>query len=459
MEHQFYRTASNSEYRSMCKRGGWLLFRLLRNKIVDMKHLCAGGDEHLVEKMRISREKFIRLLRQLVQIESPYFHEDDVMAFVNNWLNERGVPAEIHTFYEGKETMFCGKNVVGIMDSGKPGPCIYLAGHLDTVSLCNGWTRPPFEGVVEGDYMYGVGTLDMKAGCAAIMLTLEAFAKEYFAPGKFKGKLIYHLVSDEEGPYGLGTVFIINDQIHNIAEEADFAIISEPSSGFTGVPHPCVCLGAKGGYNYTLKVCGKSAHAATPHLGINALSDAAAIVSELEKMPLAQDEKLGQSTPCVIRMNGGGAACSVPDYAEVEIFHHTVRGETIAAIRERVDKAIEKAKVRSKVEVVFRQSPAEGFDGGFDAYCIDDDAPILNVLKETIRKTCRTQTNIAYFQSIGDFNHIGGKLQIPTVLFGPDGDNFHSCDERVCLSSAVEVAVCISEFVSDILSDKEDNEI
>ena len=168
--------------------------------------------------MKISREEFITLLRQLVEIESPYFHEDDVMAFVNKWLNERGVPAEIHTFYEGKETMFNGKNVVGIMDSGKPGPVIYLGGHLDTVSLCNGWTKPPFEGVVEGDYMYGVGTLDMKAGCAAIMLTLEKFAKEYFEPGKAKGKLVYHLVSDEEGPYGLGTVFIINDKIHNIAE-------------------------------------------------------------------------------------------------------------------------------------------------------------------------------------------------------------------------------------------------
>ena len=403
--------------------------------------------------MEALKEKYITLLRQLIQIESPYFHEDDVMAFAKDWLNERGVPAEIHTFYEGKETMFHGKNVVGIMDSGKPGPVIYLAGHLDTVSLCNGWTKPPFEGVIEQDYMYGVGTLDMKAGCAAIMLALQTFAEEYFKPGKFKGKLIYHLVSDEEGPYGLGTVFIINDQIHNIAEEADFAVICEPSAGFTGVPHPCICLGARGGYHYTIKLYGKSAHAATPHLGINALSDAAAIISELEKMPLAQDEKLGQSTPCIIGMNGGGAACSVPDYAQVEIFHHTVRGETIATIRQQVDKAIEKANVRSKVEVVFRQSPAEGFDGGFDAYCIDDDAPLLSVLKESIGKVCSTEPNIAYFQSIGDFNHIGGKLKIPTVLFGPDGDHFHGSDERVRLSSATEVTACISRFLADALGD------
>ena len=406
--------------------------------------------------MSISREAFITLLRQLVQIQSPYFHEDDVTAFVHDWLNARGVPAELHTFYEGKETLFHGKNVVGIMDSGKPGPVIYLAGHLDTVSLCSGWTRPPFEGVVEGDYMYGVGTLDMKAGCAAIMLALERFAKEYFASGKCKGKLIYHLVSDEEGPYGLGTVFIINDKIHRIAEDADFAIICEPSAGFTGVSHPCICFGARGGYNYTVKVYGKSAHAATPQLGINAVADAAAIVSELEKMPPAQDEKLGESTLCVIRMSGGGAACSVPDYAEVEVFHHTVRGETMTSIRERVEKAVEAAGVRSRAEVVFRQSPAEGFDGGFDAYCIDENEPLLNVLKETVEDVCGKPANPAYFQSIGDFNHIGGKLQIPTVLFGPDGDHFHGSDERVRLSSALEIAECISGFVSDVLREQEE---
>lgn len=402
---------------------------------------------------KITAESFETLLRQLVSIKSPYFHEDEVMDFVNNWFAERGIPAEIHTFYEPKETKFHGKNVVGIMDSGKPGPVIYLGGHLDTVQLCNGWTKPPYEGVVEGEYMYGVGTLDMKSGCAAIMLALEKFAKDNFKDKSFKGKIVYHLVSDEEGPYGLGTVYIINDKIHNIAEEADFAIIAEPSAGFTKVPHPCLCLGARGGYNYTIKVRGKSAHAATPELGINAMVDASAIVSELEKIPPETDDKLGHSTPCVIRMNGGGAACSVPDYAEVEIFHHTVRGETQETIKKRVDKAIAAANVRSKVEVSFRQSPAEGFDGGFDAYCIDENGEILHTLENTAEKVCGKPANLAYFQSIGDFNHIGGKLQIPTVLLGAEGDNFHSSDERVNLKSALEVAHIISEFLSDVLSD------
>lgn len=400
----------------------------------------------------IQRSKFEELLRELVEIKSPYFHEDDVMKFVQGWFAERNIPAQIHTFYEEKVTKFHGMNVVGILDSGKPGPCIYLGGHLDTVDLCDGWTYPPYEGKVEGDRMYGVGTLDMKSGCAAVMLAIEEFAGRHLADKSFCGKVVYHLVSDEEGPYGLGTVFIIKDGIHNIANEADFAIIAEPSAGFTKAPHPCICLGAKGGYNYTVKVHGKAAHAATPELGINALVDASTIVAELEKLEPEHDEKLGDSTPCVIRLNGGGAACSVPDYAEIEIFHHTVRGETIASLEKRVETAIKNADVRSRVEVSFREAPVEGFDGGFDAYCIDEDNKYLNILAKTAEEVCDKRANYAYFQSIGDFNHIGGKLKIPTVLFGGNGQNFHSSDEYVEIPTAVEVANTIEMFLEKVLS-------
>lgn len=401
----------------------------------------------------INKAEYEKLLRQLVEIKSPYFHEDEIMQFVCKWFRDRNIPADIHNFYEKKETNFKGKNVVGMLDGGKPGPCIYLGGHLDTVMLCDGWNHPPYEGVVEGDRMYGVGALDMKSGCAAIMLAVESFAKKHIQDKSFCGKLIYHLVSDEEGPYGLGTVYIIKDKIHNVAEEADFAIIAEPSAGFTVTEHPCICLGAKGGYNYTIKVRGKSAHAATPELGINALVDATAIVSELEKMEPEHDDKLGASTPCVIRLDGGGAACSVPDYAEVEIFHHTVRGETKARLEERVKEAVAKANIRSKVEVCFREAPEEGFDGGFTAYCIDENDPFLAVLSETAEEVCGTKANYSYFQSIGDFNHIGGKLGIPTVLMGANGKNFHSSDEYVELSTAAEVANVFERFLEKVLSE------
>lgn len=399
---------------------------------------------------KINKEELISLLGEMVKIQSPYFEEDDVMDYVLNWLQSNNIDAQLHTFHEPIETDFHGKNVVGCIDSGKEGPVIYLGGHLDTVKLCNGWQHKPFEAEIEGDYMYGVGTLDMKSGCAAIMLAVKNFIEE--TAGQFMGKIVYHFVSDEEGPYGLGTVFIINDEIHNIKDEADFAIITEPSAGFTGVAHPCLCLGARGGYNFEIKVTGKSAHAATPELGINALEDAAKIIGKLKEMEPARDDKLEKSSTCVIGVTNEVGACSVPDWANIEVFHHAVRGETMETIREKVNAAIGAADIEGSATIEFRQSVADGFDGGFIPYCIDEDDEILQILKEAVKEECKKEGNIAYFQSIGDFNHIGGKLEIPTVLFGPNGDNFHSHDERVNLSDTVEVANSICKFLIKTLA-------
>ena len=399
----------------------------------------------------IDEKKVETLLRKLVSIESPYFHEDEIMDYAHKWLKDHDLDAEIHTYFEPKETKFHGKNVVGIMDSGKEGPVVYLGGHLDTVNLCNGWTKPPYEGIVEDGYLYGVGAVDMKSGSCAILLAMAEFAAKN--KNAFKGKVIYHFVSDEEGPYGLGTVYIIHDQIHNVAKDVDFAIITEPSASFTGLPHPCICLGARGGYNYTIRVYGKSAHAATPEMGVNALTDASKIVCQLENLVPAEDEKLGRAAMCVIDVRGKGGACSVPDYAEIEVFRHCVRGETMETIQKEVEGAIKKAQIKSKAEIAFRPSPVEGFDGGFLPYCIDENDDNLKALEKTVEKVCGEKANLSYFESIGDFNHIGGKLGIPTVLIGADGDNFHSANERVDLKSVLETTRIIYEFLVETLAE------
>jgi len=400
--------------------------------------------------MDYNKDEYLELLKELIQIESPYFHEDKIMDFVCLWLNVRGVNARIHEYYDEKITGHKGKNVVGVIDSGKEGPNIFLGGHLDTVMLCENWEKEPFSGLIIDDKMYGVGAIDMKAGDAAVMMALVK-AQEENLKGKLKGKIFFQFASVEEGPFGLGTMFYINDNVDDIQGNVDFAIITEPSSGFTGVEHPCVCLGARGGYNYTIKVSGKSAHAAIPELGVNAVVDGSRIVSELEKIPSPIDDKLGNSAPCIIRMDGGGAACSVPDYCEIEIFHHTVRGESEETIKKRVDDAVSRANVRSKVEVCFRKSPCDDFGGGFDAYCVEEDNPYVLKLNDAIYKNLGKKANIAYFQSIGDFNHFGGKLKVPTVLFGPDGENFHGANENVDINSAWDIATSLNQFVIDTM--------
>lgn len=387
------------------------------------------------------------LLRSLVKIQSPYFHEGSAMAFVKEWLNKRDVPAEIHK-YHADVIDFDGVNVAGCFDSGRPGPVIFLGGHLDTVGLCEGWTVPPFEGVRDGDKFYGVGALDMKSGDTALMLVLAALADQIeCSPDNFRGRIIYQFESDEEGPYGLGTLALIQDNIGGIRDGADFAIICEPSAGFTETPHPCLCIGARGGYNYKILIHGKSAHAATPEKGINALEDAAKVILAIKDMPRVCDEKLGNSVPCVIDAGTEMSACSVPDHAFVEIFHHCVRSETPETIRREVAAAIDKAGLSGTYEIEFREKPGFGSDGGFIPYCIDENNIYLRSLSDSAEKICGRKVSYSCFQSIGDFNHIGGMLGIPTVLFGPSGSNFHAADEYVMLGEIPEIAASIFDFL------------
>ncbi len=391
------------------------------------------------------KEELTELLAELIKIPSPYFEEDKVMEFSYQWLKNNKVPVEKHSYYEGNITKFKGINLIGKIDSGIEGPTVYLNGHLDSVKLCNGWTMPPYQAVIKEGNMYGLGALDMKSGCAIIMKALAEFRANV---QNFKGKIIYHLVSDEEGPFGLGTTYLINDKK---IESADIAIITEPSAGFAGVKSPSISLGARGGYNYIIKVYGKSSHAAAPELGINALAEAAKIVCELEKLPMKLDEKLVSGSHCLINLEGGGAACSVPDFAQIEVFRHIVRGENQTTIEQEVRAAIERANINARVEFEFRGSPAENFDGGFLPYIVEEDNSYVQKLQAAIKKVSGEEASITYFRSIGDFNNIGGKLGIPTIIFGPEGSNYHSYDEYVNLDSVWETMQSIYEFLIDIL--------
>ncbi|MGB5822724.1 MAG: M20/M25/M40 family metallo-hydrolase [Proteocatella sp.] len=396
----------------------------------------------------INREEINELLADLIKIPSPYFEEEAIMEFAQKWLRERNVPVKIHRYHEKAITDFRGINLTGVIDSGKVGPTVYFNGHLDTVKLCNGWTVPPYDAVVKDGHMYGLGALDMKCGCAIIMNVLAEFKKNI---SEFSGKIIYHLVSDEEGPFGLGTTYLINDRE---IEKADIAIVTEPSAGFAGVQSPSISLGARGGYNYTIKLYGKSSHAAMPELGINALVDASKIACELEKIKMITDDKLISGSHCLINIKGGGAACSVPDYAELEVFRHIVRSENRDTIEKEVKEAIGKADISGSYKLEFRSSPAENFDGGFMPYIVDENNEYVKALKSSIRKIFKKEATTTYFTSMGDFNHIGAKLGIPTIIFGPDGNNYHSYDEHVNLESTWETAESIYDFLVNILDAK-----
>ena len=392
----------------------------------------------------INKSETTALLEKLVSINSPYFEEEDIINYVKDWFDQRGMNAKIHEYHEAKVTGFRGKNVVLELKGGLSGPVICLNGHLDTVQHCNGWTRNPL-GEIEDDKLYGVGALDMKSGCAAIMVALDHFIHNH---QKFRGTLKVTLVSVEEGPYGMGTNALIED---GLLDDVDFSIITEPSAGFTGKAFPDLCLGARGGYGLDIEFYGKSAHAASPEKGISALADAAKVVNELENVQYVENSKLGKGTCCVVAIESDGGACSVPDFATIKLFWHIVIGENLDTITAEIEKAVERAKIQSQYKIKFREAPSEA-SKGFLPYTVDEDEPMVQNFIRSVNQITGVDPSISYFSSIGDFCYLGTRLNAPAIIFGAAGKNYHGKDEYVLLDTVHQTAQILYDFMEKNLT-------
>lgn len=391
----------------------------------------------------IPKAETTELLRQLVAIPSEYFAEEAIMDFARRWLEEQGVHGEIFSYEERKVTGFRGQDVLAEVEGGGEGPTICLNGHLDTVKRCSGWTKDPL-GEQEGDRFYGVGALDMKSGCAALMVALVHFHRDH---PRFNGRIKLSLVSVEEGPYGLGTNALIEA---GRLDDVDFSIITEPSAGFTGRPFPDLCLGARGGYGLQVAFYGKSAHAASPEKGCSALVDAAKVVAELEHIEYVEDPHLGKGSCCVVEMHADGGACSVPDYAVIKLFRHIVPGEGPDTIVREIDEAVRRANIRSRYEIRFREAPSED-SRGFLPYTVDREEPMVRAFMAAVEHVTGREPSISYFDSIGDFCYLGTRLKAPAVIFGADGRNYHSKDEYVLLDSVHQTAQVVYRFLEQVL--------
>lgn len=391
----------------------------------------------------ITSDETSQLLQDLVKLQSPYFEEHNIMAYALEWLRAHDFQAQLHTYSDDKVTGFHGENVYLELKGSEEGPVICLNGHLDTVQICNGWTRPT-TGVVEGDRLYGVGTLDMKSGCASIMVALDHFKRDH---PQFRGTIKANFVSVEEGPFGLGTNALIED---GLLDDVDFCIVAEPSAGFTGKPFPTLCLGARGGYGLDVEFYGKSAHAASPELGISAAEDMAAFVQELRHVKYIEDPHLGKGTCCVVAMHADGGACSVPDFASVKLFWHIVVGESPETITEEIEAAIQRAGIRGKYAIRFREAPSEG-SKGYMPYTVERTHPMVKCFEDSVGRVTGRGPEIAYFQSIGDFCYLGTRLNAPAIIFGASGAHFHGQDEYVELDSVWKTAQVIYDFLEETL--------
>ncbi|WP_460775190.1 succinyl-diaminopimelate desuccinylase [Microbacterium sp. GXF7504] len=283
---------------------------------------------------------------------------------------------------------------------------VVIAGHIDTVPI-NG-NVPVRDVEIDGEpYLWGRGTVDMKAG-VAVQLKLAA---ELTAPNV---DLTWMWYDHEEVAAELnGLTRLARTRPDLFA--GDFAILGEPSNGQV-----------EGGCNGNLRVVARThgvrAHSARAWVGENAIHAAAPILARLaEYRPrtvtvegLAYREGLN-----AVRIGGGIAGNVIPDRCEVEVNYRFAPDKSV----EQAEAHVRDVLAGFEIEVVDR---ANGARPGLDA-------PLAEEFLAAVGAEPRPKygwTDVARFSALG----------VPAVNYGPgDPSLAHHDEERVPLRQIDDV--------------------
>jgi len=256
---------------------------------------------------------------QLVDIPSVSHHEAEIADFVEAEL--RALP------WLNVERL--GHNVVARTDLGRAHR-LALAGHVDTVPP-NGNERAR----VDGDVCWGLGSCDMKSGCAVILELARAVPE----PGVDVTYVFYECEEVASEFNGLNRLFVQRPDVL----AADAAVLCEP----TGAR---IEAGCQGTLHLGVTLVGERAHSARPWMGRNAIHRLAPVLercaSYVGRRPVLDGCEFREALQ-VVSVEGGVAGNVVPDRATVTLNHRYAPDrsgdEAAQHLRELLGEAVDEA--------------------------------------------------------------------------------------------------------------------
>ncbi|MDO9509425.1 MAG: M20/M25/M40 family metallo-hydrolase [Thermovirgaceae bacterium] len=386
--------------------------------------------------------KACRLLNDLISIYSPYFKEHEISEFVYRRMMDIGANPVKQEVTEARDYNYKCANVISTLNFDKA-ETILINAHMDTVYPTEGWTYPPLKGSLVDNEVYGLGSADMKGGLVSLLLTLEECLKRIAEGMEPSFNVVFLASVDEEGPYSMGAKTFIRSKY---ADNVDFSIVLESTRGLSSsnLSFPAIAHGSRGCYLYEIKVTGKSAHAADPASGANAIDAMAEIISGIKKIPLEKHEPFDDPVSNVIWINGGERALSTPEKCSILVDFHVTPSEDPARLKTRIAEMLRSLNLDAKTEVNYMKDDL-GEPMIYNPYLLDRKNRYIDLLAKTCSKR---EGKVAFVTSmcVGDFNHFAGK-GIPTVVLGPDGENLHRADEKVNLADVVKLKDILTELI------------
>lgn len=326
-------------------------------------------------------------------------------------------------------------NTIGRIGDG-PKILVYDS-HIDTVGIGDPdeWAWDPFEGKIdENGRFFARGACDEKGSTPGMVYGL-AIARDL---GLLDGYTAYYFGNMEEWCDGIApNTFVEVDP----GVRPDFVVIGEPTK-------MQVYRGHKGRVEMKVVAKGKSAHAASNHLGDNAIYKLLPVIAGIRDLEpqLGDHPFLGHGKITVSDMHVETPSINaVPNQAVIYVDRRLTFGETKEAAIEQVRALIPPEHRDSiTVEMLHYDQPSyTGFvfevEKYFPAWAFEEDHPL-------VQAGVRTRRMIGYPDApTGKWNfstngiYWAGKAGIPSIGFGPgEEETAHTVNDSVLLDDVVK---------------------
>ncbi len=394
----------------------------------------SAAEERLIMEVEGLEGLLVEMVKGFVAIPTvnpPGLNYVEMVDEIGSWCRRFGlgvevidVPSEVVAARSPESQNQPRKILFAYLGDKGAKPHIHFNGHYDVVPATGEWrVTEPFKPLVKDGRIYGRGASDMKGSLASMLVALKVLAERR---GELVGVVSFSAVPDEEIGGGAGARYLVEQK----GRFADVCIIGEPS-GLSSIwdSH-------KGQAWFEVTVRGKSAHASTPWLGVNAFERACRLVVCLSEgyvkwLPTKSFNKLvsyEDAVPVVTLggvVKGGGKLNIVPDTLSFTVDRRTVPGETFEEVRAEFLDALYRCadsigipREDLEVKTILAGEPCvmrdEGFKRGF-AEAVED---VLG-LKPAF-KICQGGLDMRYFVS----------ANIPTLTYGGgESSKAHAADE------------------------------
>ncbi len=214
------------------------------------------------------------------------------------------------------------------------GPTVALNAHGDVVPPGEGWTFPPYGGVVQDGFIYGRAAAVSKCDFATYIFATRAL-EALGVP--LKGALELHFTYDEEFGGLLGPGWLLEQKL----TKPDFVIAAGFSYNIVTAHNACL--------QFEVTVLGKSGHGAMPETGHDALQAATrvlnAIYGQLPELKKIKSKVAGIDSPTMLvgRIDGGTNTNVVPGQVVMKMDRRMIPEEDPVAVEAQVRALIEEA--------------------------------------------------------------------------------------------------------------------